>query len=118
MDSKLTNCIISLISVLQEYYDYHIKYPSRGYWNLVDAGMFSGLFISESITILKNNNLLRDDVPDLSFRPQEPPTVFWRRDWMDDQEVVKYYANLLNETISFRDECRERYLRKLQPAKS
>ena len=109
INPRLTNDIISLISVLGEYYDYHLKSPLRGYYNLVDAGMFSGLFISESMKILEKHKLLKQDVPDIVFRKGESPKIFWRSHWMNEQQVFDSYLQWLKETILFRDESRERY---------
>ena len=112
LNHKLTNDIIGLRSALGEYYDYHVNASQRGYYNLVDAGMFSGLFISESIKILQKHKLLEQNVPDIIFETGEPPKIFWREHWMSAQEAFNYYGDLLKETTSFRDECRERYMRK------
>lgn len=110
LDSKLVNDLFVLISVLRSYYDYHSKFPSRGYWNLVDAAQFSGIFISESKKMLEKHNLLKDMGTSISFRTGEPHQISLGRIGMSEQTLYNYYSELLEETISFRDECREKYL--------
>lgn len=109
LDSELMNDIFGIVNVLRSYYDYHFKFPARGYWNLVDAAQFSGLFISESKKILEKYNLLKDMGTNISFEKGEPPQISSGRIGTSEQQVYNYYSALLEETILFRDECREKY---------
>jgi hypothetical protein len=100
LEPEIMNDIFLLVSVLRgKIYDFS------------DALNKSVLFISESIKIVENHELLKYMGITMHWGKGEAPKIKLGKEKITvcDQNQLRYYSEMLEEAIKFRDEYKEKY---------
>jgi len=100
LEPEIMNDIFLLVSVLRaKIYDFS------------DALNKSVMFISESIKIIENHELLKYMGITMHWGKGEAPKIKLGKEKITvcDQNQLRYYSEWLDEAISFRDEYKEKY---------
>lgn len=111
LDDRLRNDVTSIVETLNSFTWKTIEIShGKDIWSLYDAAGLSVTIISQSINLIKKNNLLKNQGRLLRFKVGEAPKIEPLKGGINEERQYSIYENWLNRSIAFRDECHKRIM--------